>query len=96
MSYKAKFYVSCFATYPAEVDLPDCFFKEDGTLIASARDIIDYLESEIPNLDAEELEWVDDCDCDPIYSAEIIVDNKIKYRACVDGTLKTKGDVNNG
>lgn len=87
MSKVAKFNVSCFATYPAEIELPDKFFKESGELIADARDIIDYLEGTLDIVNAGELEWVADCENDPIYSADIHVDNNLKYTAYVNGDI---------
>ena len=87
MSKLAKFYVDCYAKYPVEVELPEEFFDGDD-LAVDGRTLMQHLADHISEYDASNLEFVDDADCDPIYSTEVIVDNKIKCSVYVDGKVE--------
>lgn len=87
MAKLCKFHVACYARYPVEVELPEKFFDGDN-LKVTGRELMQYLEDHISEYNANELEFVDDVDTDPIYSAEVIVDNKIKCTVYVDGKIK--------
>lgn len=69
------------------MSLPEIFFDKDNKLIAKPADVIKYVNNSLDSVKALELEWLNDLDEEPVLSADIHVDNELKYTVYSTGNV---------